>query len=168
MFADPDDADAKELLAAVYDRLGYGAENGTWRNFYLTGRRGAARRHQEAARSTWRGGMASALSVEQLFDSIAIRVDGPKAWDLHVTIDWVFTDLDERVRMTLANGVLVHGPHTAGDGADLTLTLTKVQLLGLLGGAGLAGITTSGDPTVLQTVLGVLDHADPDFPIVTP
>ncbi len=167
VFADPADADAKEALASVYDRLGYGAENGPWRNFYLTGAaelRGGIRKSPIDVA----GGMASALSVEQLFDSIAIRVDGPKAWDVQVTIDWVFTDLDERVRMTLANGVLVHGPHTAGDGADLTLTLTKVELLGLLGGAGLAGITTSGDPTVLQTVLGVLDHADPDFPIVTP
>ena len=37
VFADPGNGEAKELLAAVYDRLAYGAENATWRNFYLTG-----------------------------------------------------------------------------------------------------------------------------------
>ncbi len=115
VFAAPDDTDAKEALASVYDRLGYGAENGTWRNFYLTGAaelRGGIRKSPIDVA----GGMASALSVEQLFDSIAIRIDGPKAWDLRITIDWVFTDLAEEVRMTLSNGVLVHGPHKAGDG----------------------------------------------------
>jgi alkyl sulfatase BDS1-like metallo-beta-lactamase superfamily hydrolase len=53
-------------------------------------------------------GMAAALTVEQLFDSVAIRVNGPKAWSETVTIDWNFTDLGERYRMSLANGVLVH------------------------------------------------------------
>ena len=70
--------------------------------------------------------------------------------------------------MTLSNGVLVHGPHKAGGGRRPHATLTKVQLLGLLGGAGLAGIATKGDPSVLQAVLGVLDRPDPDFAIVTP
>ena len=37
VFADPDDAAARAALADVYQRLGYGAENATWRSFYLTG-----------------------------------------------------------------------------------------------------------------------------------
>ena len=37
VFADPDHAAAKEALAGVFERLAYGAENGTWRNFYLMG-----------------------------------------------------------------------------------------------------------------------------------
>ena len=37
VFADPDHDAAKELLADVLTRLGYGAENATWRNCYLTG-----------------------------------------------------------------------------------------------------------------------------------
>ena len=37
VFADPDHAEAKALLADAYEQLGYGAENGTWRNFYLMG-----------------------------------------------------------------------------------------------------------------------------------
>jgi alkyl sulfatase BDS1-like metallo-beta-lactamase superfamily hydrolase len=35
--ADPRNDDAKSALAEVYRRLGRGQENGTWRNFYLTG-----------------------------------------------------------------------------------------------------------------------------------
>ena len=37
VFADPTHTEARELQAAALEQLGYGAENGTWRNFYLTG-----------------------------------------------------------------------------------------------------------------------------------
>ena len=37
VFADSTNADAKTELVSVYTQLGYYCENGTWRNFYLTG-----------------------------------------------------------------------------------------------------------------------------------
>ncbi|MDQ4115385.1 MAG: MBL fold metallo-hydrolase, partial [Actinomycetota bacterium] len=37
VFADPDNAEARRLQASALDQLGFGAENGTWRNFFLTG-----------------------------------------------------------------------------------------------------------------------------------
>lgn len=37
LFADPKHADARTLQADALEQLGYGSENGTWRNFYLTG-----------------------------------------------------------------------------------------------------------------------------------
>ncbi|MCK6557455.1 MBL fold metallo-hydrolase, partial [Candidatus Binatia bacterium] len=37
VFADPDDAEARELLARAYDQLGYQAESGPWRDVYLSG-----------------------------------------------------------------------------------------------------------------------------------
>ena len=108
VFADPGHAEAKELLASVYDKLGYGAENGTWRNFYLMGalelRHGAIPPSLSLASPD----LIQALTVEQLFDSIAIRVNGPKAWSQTLTIDWNFTDVSSRHRMTLSNGALIH------------------------------------------------------------
>ena len=66
--------------------------------------------------------MAAALTVEQLFDSIAIRVNGPKAWSESMTIDWHVTDLGERYRMSLSNGVLVHYPDPGpGDSSPATI-----------------------------------------------
>ena len=52
--------------------------------------------------------------------------------------------------------------------ADLTLTLTKAQLPGVLAGHGLDGIEHTGDPAVLGRLTALLDTADPAFPIVTP
>jgi alkyl sulfatase BDS1-like metallo-beta-lactamase superfamily hydrolase len=71
--------------------------------------------------------------------------------------------------MTLHNGVLVHTRTTRpADNADLSLTLTKPQLLALLAGKGLHGVYHSGDLGVLDTLLSLLDDNDPDFAIVTP
>lgn len=43
-----------------------------------------------------------------LLDSLAIRVDGPRAWAEDLTIDLVLTDEERRYRLTLHNGVLTH------------------------------------------------------------
>lgn len=168
VFADQDNADAREALAQVYTRLGHGAENSTWRGFYLTGAREL--RHGVTSPPLGLGaGMAAALSVEQLFDTLAIRLDGPRAAGEHFRIEWRFTDLDTIIRLTLSNGALIRTPNPRStEAADLTLTLTKPQLLGLLGGKGLEGITHTGHPEVLQRLLGLLDDPNPAFPIVTP
>ncbi len=123
-----------------------------------------------AASSEWRtAGMAAALTIEQLFDTLAIRVDGPRAAAESLVIDWQFTDTGTGIRLTLSNGALIPTVNPKTDvKADLTLTLTKPQLLGLLGGGGLDGIELAGDPAALTRLLGVLDEPDPAFPIVTP
>ncbi|WP_079185212.1 alkyl/aryl-sulfatase [Streptomyces uncialis] len=174
VFAAPDSADARELLATVYEKLAYGAENATWRNCYLTG--ADELRHGVKPTIIGAGSLAGALTVGQLFDSLAIRVDGPRAWDHSVTLGWTFTDLGELYRMTLRNGVLTHTRSTLPvDDTDLALTLTRPQLLALLADAAaspdppdLSTVRHTGDPAVLTTLLSVLDTPDPDFAIVTP
>ena len=37
VFAEPENAEARELQADALEQLGYGAENATWRNFFLMG-----------------------------------------------------------------------------------------------------------------------------------
>jgi alkyl sulfatase BDS1-like metallo-beta-lactamase superfamily hydrolase len=168
VFADETDTEAKELLASVYDRLGWGAENGTWRNFYLQGAAELREGVTGAPVNTVGPEMLAALSVEQVFDSIAILVNGPRAWDVSLAIDWVFTDLEATYRTSLSNGVLIQDKDPREGDADLTIRLTKPQLLGLLRGRGLDEIEMTGDTDVVGKLLGVLDRPDPQFPIVTP
>jgi alkyl sulfatase BDS1-like metallo-beta-lactamase superfamily hydrolase len=167
VFAEPDHDAARELLATVLERLGYGAENATWRNSYLTGAqelRAKAIVHTELSSA----GLTPALTITQLFDSIAIRINGPKAWAERLSIGWHFTDVHANYRMELSNGALIHYPTPGSHAADLTVTLTKPQLQQLLATAQPDGIGTSGDPTVLQRLMSLLDNPDPDFAIVTP
>ena len=52
--------------------------------------------------------MLRALTVPQVFDSIGIRIDGPRAWDEHLRIAWVITDDGTTNLAELRNGVLNH------------------------------------------------------------
>jgi alkyl sulfatase BDS1-like metallo-beta-lactamase superfamily hydrolase len=168
VFADPGNSRARELLADTYETLGHGAENGTWRNFYLQGAEELRGNLATTDLDTAGPDMAMALTVEQVFDSIAIRVNGPKAWDKALVIDWIFTDLKQDVRLRLSHGALIQARVTEGTPAQLTLTLTKPQLLGALATQSLDGIDAEGDPRALTTLLALLDTADKNFAIVTP
>ncbi|MFC1413031.1 alkyl/aryl-sulfatase [Streptacidiphilus sp. N1-12] len=168
VFAAPDHKGAKNALAAVYDTLGYGSENGTWRNFYLTGAQELRNGISKTELDTTNPEMAMALSVDQLIDSLAIRVDGPRAWDTTLTMDWNLSDEKQSRRITLSNGALTYRAAPAAEPADLSLTLTKPQLLALLAGQGLDGVTVEGDASVLAKLVGFLDSPEPNFAIVTP
>jgi alkyl sulfatase BDS1-like metallo-beta-lactamase superfamily hydrolase len=115
--------------------------------------------------------MVANLGVEQFFDSMAIRVNGPRAWDLDFSLDWDITDVGP-YRMTLRNGVLVHAPGGSDGTAQATIRLTRADLPALvLGGRPvdqLPGVTVTGDHDVLARLTAVLDPPDPDFAIVTP
>jgi alkyl sulfatase BDS1-like metallo-beta-lactamase superfamily hydrolase len=167
VFADPDCAEARDVLARALQRLGYGAECATWRNCFLTGAselRGGIKPTPFSAG----GGMARAMTVTQLLDTIAIRIDGPRAAGTALSVLWHFTDTGEHYLMELSNGALTHRPTQRSPDADLTLTLTHPQLLGLLASGSLQGIQTAGDPGVLTTLLSLTDEPEPSFPVVTP
>ena len=166
VFADPSHDGARALLADVLTRIGYGAEAATWRNIFLVGAHELREPPKPLPVSA--GGMIQALTITQLFDSIAIRIDAKRAWDTSATIRWQFTDTGETYRMELSNGVLTHRPTHRQDPADLSVTLTRQQLLGLLGGAGTNGMTLDGDEKLLSTILSLTDQPDPAFAIVTP
>ncbi|MGD0882825.1 MAG: alkyl sulfatase dimerization domain-containing protein [Acidimicrobiales bacterium] len=169
VFADPAHAMAKDRLAGVYEQLAYGCENGTWRNFYLMGAHELRRGIDANPPTVGSLELLSALTVEQLLDAIAIRIDGPRAWDERLTIDWRFTDLGVTHRATLGNGVLTH--RVVGEGAvpaDLTLTLEKAQMLGVIMGGSLDGVGQVGDVGVVARLVAVTAAPDPSFPIVTP
>ena len=167
VFADPGSAEARDVLAAALTRLAYGSENATWRNCFLKGatelRDGIAPTPLSAS-----AGMARAMSITQLFDTIAIRIDGPRAAATSLAVLWHFTDSDERYLMQLSNGLLVHHPTSRTPHADLTVRLTRAQLIGLLLSGSLDGVETAGDAGVLKTLMGLTDEPDPDFAVVTP
>ncbi|MFD4177935.1 alkyl/aryl-sulfatase [Streptomyces anulatus] len=174
VFTQPDHAAARELLADTYEQLGYGAENGTWRNFYLSGATELREGRFGTPTVTASADIIANLSPRLLFDALAVQINGPEAWDLKIAVDIVLTDTAETYRLSLSNGVLTHTAAQRQDSADVTLTTTARRLPALALGdltpdtLADAGIRADGDTTVLDRLAAVLDPGDRDFPIVTP
>jgi alkyl sulfatase BDS1-like metallo-beta-lactamase superfamily hydrolase len=167
VFAEPEDAAARELLATVLEHLGYGAENATWRNSFLSGAdelRTGSIVHTDVNSA----GLAPALTMTQLFDSIAIRINGPMAWSKRLSVDWHITDADDRYFMELSHGALIHSPTESATEADVSISATHAQVLGLLTAGTFDGITIEGDSETLIMLMGLTEESDPDFHIVTP
>jgi alkyl sulfatase BDS1-like metallo-beta-lactamase superfamily hydrolase len=166
LFSDPAHEPAKAMQADTFERLGFGAENGTWRSEFLAGATELRTGNFGTPAQTASPDMVAALTPQQVFDAIAIRVDGPRAWDERLSIGIDLTDVGETYRLDLRNGALVHRPAPA-EGADLVLRLPRAALVGLLAGST-AGMTAEGDPGVLGRLAGLLEAPDPNFDIVLP
>jgi alkyl sulfatase BDS1-like metallo-beta-lactamase superfamily hydrolase len=175
VFADPGNDQARGLQADALEQLGYGAENATWRNFYLAG---AAELREGVAGTptdTRAPDIVARLSVAQILDGMKVRLDGPRAWGKRLTIGWQVTDPDERHLLRLENGVLQHRPWPDGAEVEATLVIERRALDEMLTGtADLAALAESGrlrvegDGVKMGELLGLLEEPDPNFAIVTP
>ena len=125
VFAEPEQHEARALLAMTYDQLGYQAESGPWRDVYLTA--AYELRHGPAEVGLNISTMEDILKrtpVERFFDSLAARLNGPDAADEKASIIIEFTDRGSSYLLELENGVLHHRPAGPDNKADVRLKLT--------------------------------------------
>ena len=174
VFADPSNEGARDLEAAALEQLGYGAENATWRNFFLMGAHELRQGRVGAPTIATPLDMVSALSVEQILDAMALRLDGPRASEADIQIRWVISDTGEEFLLNLTNGALTHRPGRGVD-APTTLSMDRSTLDALIAKTepvedllGSGRISVEGDPLKLGELLSFLDEPDPDFEVVAP
>jgi alkyl sulfatase BDS1-like metallo-beta-lactamase superfamily hydrolase len=171
IFTDSEHAGARTLYADTLEQLAYGAENATWRNFFLSGATELRDGNFGTAAQTTSPSMLTQLTPDQIFDSLAIAINGPGSWELDLAFDFLFEDLGANYRLTLRNGVLVYRERPPDHAsANVTVKLAnKVRLLqAAFGDFSSPGLDLSGDESALQSLLGALDRPDPNFNIVTP
>ncbi len=171
VFAEPQHAAGRALLADVLEQLGFGSENGTWRSAYLSGAMELRSGNFGTPIVAASADVIAQLPPELFFDAVAIQVNGPAAWDLDLAIRWVFPDHEATYRTTLHNGVFSYVRDGSGE-MSLTVTVPKPALgllaIGDVPGAGSAGLTLDGAAADLQQLLSVLQPGDPAFNIVEP
>lgn len=176
VFADPDNKAARALQADALEQLGYQAESGPWRNFYLS----ATKELRDGvidlgAPKTASPDVIKAMSLDMFLDLLAVRLIGPKAAGKKLSFNANFTDTGELYLLVVENGVLNYAKGKQSSEADATLTMTRAALNEIvLGEATMAEKTAvgaariEGDPAKLVEFLSLLDTFEFWFNIVTP
>jgi alkyl sulfatase BDS1-like metallo-beta-lactamase superfamily hydrolase len=174
--AAPRNGEARSLLARAYDQLGYQAESTAWRNAYLTAadelRHGPPTEGVRLADAT---GLLAETSPEQVLETFAVALDGPRAEGVSLTINFDFREPGEQHVVTIENAVLHHRKGPPAPGADATLSITRGMLVKLVtSGASIADLVASteldvsGSRLALVRFFGLLDRPNLTFPIVAP
>ncbi|MDJ0791969.1 MAG: alkyl sulfatase dimerization domain-containing protein [Acidimicrobiia bacterium] len=176
LFAQPDHAGARELQADTFEQLGYQAENGTWRNFYLTG----AKELRDGVETpkvlvTASPDSVRAMSIPMFLGYLAMRLNGPAAADKQYEFNLVFPDIGETYLLEVGNGVLNYTEGVTSDAANATVRLNRstmdavvLQETTLADEIASGGVTIEGDGATFEDFLGLLDDFEFWFNIVTP
>jgi len=184
VFAEPDNMDARCLQADALEQLGYQAESGPWRGFYLTAaqelRYGAPKGLPGS--SVGSADVVRAMTVEMLLDYLAVRLNGPDATRHTLRFNLTVTDRDdEQWTFGVDHGSLhaIAGRHV--DVADATITCTHEALatltlnssslddeLDALLASGALAIDDAAGIDAVRTLLGLLDRFEFWFDIVLP
>jgi alkyl sulfatase BDS1-like metallo-beta-lactamase superfamily hydrolase len=176
VFANPSNQAAKNLQADALEQLGYQAESGPWRNFYLTG----AQELRDGVRKLPTPDTASpdtvrAMDLDLFFDFLAMRLNGPKADGKRLSLNFDFTDLKQNYSVEMENGVLNHTEGVEGKDADAKVSLTRDTLnkivlkeTTLKDALAKGDIKVDGTQGKLEELVSYMDDFDFWFNIVTP
>ncbi|MBU3915891.1 MBL fold metallo-hydrolase, partial [bacterium] len=176
VFADPGNKNAKALLAKTYDQLGYQAESGPWRDIYLTGayelRYGAPEKGMDLSNAI---DMLKHVPLSRYLDAMSVRLNGPKADGKDITVNLVFTDINESYVLHIENSVLHHKKAAPDSKANATVALTHDLYMQMATGkAGVKDILLSdkvkltGSKVDLIRFFALFDLPKGKFNIVTP
>ncbi|GAB4373471.1 MAG: alkyl sulfatase dimerization domain-containing protein [Elainellaceae cyanobacterium] len=174
VYAEPQNQTAKDLLADVFEQIGYQKESPSVRNSFL------------AAAYELRNGFPSgvtaksvtpdtvrAMSTELLLDFIAIRVDSKKAEGMKFTINLVTPDNGEQFAVEMSNATLTNIKGFQAKNPDLTITINRSDLELVMAGLttfpaliGAGKATLEGNPQPFEQLRSLLVEFTPDFEIM--
>ncbi|MGB5334883.1 MAG: alkyl sulfatase dimerization domain-containing protein [Woeseiaceae bacterium] len=174
VYAEPDNNDAKALLADIFEQQGYQYESTSLRNAFLS----AAQELRHGVREVTGLDSAGAdtiraLTTSQWWDAVAIRVDSAKAEGINFKLNFVTPDTGEQMVVEMSNGTLTNIPGYSAADADATLTINRQDLIPVMmqqasfASQLLAGkATINGNPAVLLQLASTLVAFDPLFEIM--
>ncbi|MDM2895901.1 MBL fold metallo-hydrolase [Citrobacter sp. Cpo030] len=176
VFADPSNREARNLEADALEQMGYQAESGPWRNFYLTGaqelRNGVVK---GATPNTASPDTVKAMSPEMFFDYLAVHINGEKAANAQAVFNVDLGADSGKYKLELENGVLNHSADTQASNADASISLNRATLNKIIlkeeslkQAEEKGDVQISGNHAKLDEFLGYLDSFDFWFNMVTP
>ncbi|MFZ2091465.1 MAG: alkyl sulfatase dimerization domain-containing protein [Pseudolabrys sp.] len=172
--AEPQNQTAQELLADIFEQLGYQQENPGLRNSYLAAayelRTGIPQ--GETANSS-SPDVIRAMSTELFLNFLGIRMDSRKAEGMRFTINLITPDNGEKFIVELENATLTNIKGYQAEKANLTLTINRSDLEQTMMGtkmleAQIADGTAKvqGDASILKQLASTMVDFDPRFEIM--
>jgi alkyl sulfatase BDS1-like metallo-beta-lactamase superfamily hydrolase len=172
--AEPDNQAAKDLLADVFEQIGYQKENPGLRNSFLAAayelRNGIP---ASAIPSSSSPDVVRVMTTGQFLDFLAIRMDGRQTRGMQYAINLVTPDNGEQYAIELSNETLTNIEGFQVPNPDLTLTINRSDLEQVMMGVKTLMATiedgtaqVEGDPSVLASIGAAMVDFDPRFPIM--
>ena len=171
VYAEPDNQVAKDLLADVFEQIGYQKESSSLRNSFLAAayelRFGIP---SGASTKSVVPDMIRAMSTEMWLDFLAICIDSKKAEGMEFVINFITPDNDEKYVVEMSNATLTNIKGFQAKDPDLTITINRVDLEHVMMGkvtfdeqikTGKARLV--GDSKPYEQLKTVLIHFTPDF-----
>jgi alkyl sulfatase BDS1-like metallo-beta-lactamase superfamily hydrolase len=172
--AEPKNQEAKDLLADVFEQIGYQQENPGLRNSFLAGAYELRTGIPEGASPKSSGpDMIRAMTTELFLNFLAIRMDSRKAEGMRFTMNLITPDNGEKFLIELENATLTNLPGFLAEKPDLTLTINRTDLEQTMMGAktleaqikdGTAKV--EGDVSILARLAATMVDFDPRFEIL--
>jgi alkyl sulfatase BDS1-like metallo-beta-lactamase superfamily hydrolase len=174
VYAEPQNQAAKDLLADVFEQLGYQKESPSVRNSFLAAafelRNGFP---SGVAAQPVNPDLVSAMSTELFLDYLGIRVDSKKAEGLRFTLNLHTPDNGEKFVVELRNSTLTNIKGFQLEHPDLALTVNRRELELMMTGSttlldliGEGKAQLEGDGAVLARFRDVLVQFSPDFELL--
>lgn len=175
IFAEPDNQAAKDWLAATYEQMGFQAESGAWRSYYLTAAAELRRGLPDVGNpNLGNADFLRAVPSIELLDAMAARFNPSKMTRDPFSVEFRFVDTAEALTLEVSKAVIVPRERAADNPAATImmtrtdfdrLVLGEAQVAALLGNGAMS---IDGDTTALLALFGSLDQPDFWFPIVSP
>jgi len=135
VFAEPENQEAKDLLADNFEQIGYQQESPSVRNSFLAAAmelRGGITKGKAA--KTTGPDMMKAMTTELFLDFLGIKMDSEKTDGMAFKVNFITPDNGEKFVIELSNGALTNiKGHTIKD-ADLTLSIKRSDLVDTMAG----------------------------------
>ena len=175
VFAEPDNQQARDWLSAAYEQLGFQAESGAWRSYYLTGAAELRRGLPNVGNpQLGNADFLKAVPSIDLFDALAARYNPSKIDRDPYAIVFDFPDTGETITLLVEKAVIVPREGTIEDAAA-TVTIDRLDFDRLiLGEASPLGLVTSGKMKIggkrgaVSAMFDALDQPPFWFNTVTP
>ncbi|MFU0884495.1 alkyl/aryl-sulfatase [Kluyvera sichuanensis] len=176
VFADPNNKAARSLEADALEQMGYQAESGPWRNFYLTGaqelRNGVVK---GPTPNTASPDTVKAMSPEMFFDYLAVHINGEKAANAKAVFNVDLGSDGGKYKLELENGVLNHSANAQASNADAAITLNRATLNKIIlkeetlkQAENQGDVRITGNHAKVDELLSYMDKFEFWFNIVTP